>query len=192
VRAELRRSTRLLEIMKVAKSTLWAGLVWWTLSTAVFACSCGQQDKTVGSMSPEEQALYVYDKAQIIIRGTVARVDAVKRSTRTYPGSHLRVHLEDTEVIKGDPSLTHFYTGLDDGGCWVPPRYALPMTYYGSLDDEGRVWVLSCFYWEYLQPATHIDAGALWYESKTLPIWRQLRARSQSSPRTDAPAEVRP
>ena len=177
--------------MRVRDATVWLVFSWCTLSTPALACSCGPQDKTVAAMSAEEQAAYIYEKAQIIIRGTVSRVDAVRQRTKTYPGFHLRVHLEDVEVLKGDPSLTHFYTGLDDGGCGVAPRYALPATYYGTLDDEGRVWVLSCFYWRYVQAATHIDAHVRWEESKTRALWRQLRARSGTSSAPNAPPDVR-
>ena len=174
--------------MNVSCKIVWALLLGCTLSAEAFACTCRPQDKSVASMTPEEQAKYIYEKAVIIIRGEVTRVDAMKHRLGMHLGFHLVVQLTETEVLKGDPSITRFYTALDEAGCGASLRYALPKTYYGSLDEEGRLWVYSCFWWTYVQPA-RIDADFLYGESKTLQLWRQLRDLSRSSSPTAAPTD---
>src|SRR5688572_12619347 len=78
--------------MTLLNATQWSLLLCCMLSGTALACSCGPQDKSVAAMSEEEHAAYIYDKAQIILRGAATRVDVVKHIV-SPPGFQLLVHL---------------------------------------------------------------------------------------------------
>jgi hypothetical protein len=127
------------------------------------ACTCRPRDKILDTLTPEETTKYIYGKAEVVMLGTVKRVDVVTIPRGSGGEFALELHIDTQEIFKGPSTISRLYTGLDSAACQGPIWYGRIGTYFASRDREGRLWSDSCFWVTYMYGSNlGQDAWAVW------------------------------